>query len=158
MSGWKTVTVDENGAALPEGLFTPSEIRVDVRRDRVQVDDETAWSPGPGFPFPTVLSVEYGELQYRDVRLQVTRGPQDGVYVIAHWSRYPDPSSGVTADSRWMFGCGVRTGDATGRSAGVGAEAVSFLTTFVRSHGLPDPDDVGTARWLDLAVLEASLR
>lgn len=107
LSRWEVLAYDEDGLPLSDGLLTCDDIRVEIRRNWLYVDDETAWVPGGAFSFPTVLTVESGELQYRDVHIQATRGPQDGIYVVAHHVRYPDPTSGVAAESRWMFGCGV---------------------------------------------------
>jgi hypothetical protein len=107
LSQWETLAYDQDGHPLPEGLTSPEEIRVQIRRNWLYVDDPTAWVPGGGFAFPTVLTVQSGDLRYRDVHIQATRGPQDGIYVVAHSARYPDPTSGVSAEGRWMFGCGV---------------------------------------------------
>lgn len=134
LSNWDTLAVTEAGAA--DEITTSRGVSIQIYKNWLYLRDPQAWREGRGFIKPTVAEIRSGDLSYADLHVVATRGPQDGVYVVA-----------VEGSFAWqkqiLIGCGVygwhpRAGHGMPVSdpeawLGVSQESQAFLKGFAAS-------------------------
>lgn len=100
LSNWDTLSVNHLGESTCGDFESPKGVKVEIYKNWIYVHDEQGWSEG-GFTKPVVMQIQSGVVHYKDVEMGVFRGPQGGVFVIAH-SGYEH-----RGDFTGMIGCGV---------------------------------------------------
>lgn len=99
LSNWDTMAFNEKGQPS-NGIFTSKlGVRVEFYKNWLYVHDEKAWEDGGAFVRDTVMNVQLGDLQYKDVHITAVRGPQEGIFAVVY--------SGYGKDAVGMLGCGV---------------------------------------------------
>lgn len=119
LSNWDTMAFDHEGKSS-NGVFTsPSGVSVGFYKNWLYVRDPKGWTPG-SYTEPTVMQIESGVVQYKDVHISAFRGPQSGVYATVF--SYAEDYKSVTG----MIGCGVYGYDGGGEEGWVGVEEESI--------------------------------
>ena len=125
MGNWDTLAVNDRGEPVDGRFVSPLGVVVAVYKNWLYVEDEVAWRDGSGYTKPIVLRVDEGRLEYLDVVVLATRGPQDGVYTVV-WSRGPED------ELRAMLAVGCLGHDGWGAWTGVRPESINDWRCWLR--------------------------
>ena len=99
LSNWDTLSINELGESLNGIFVSPLGVEVSFYKNWLYVRDEKAWQDGGAFIQPTVMQIDSGNLQYKDVHVEAVRGPQNGVFALI--------TTGYGQDIKAVVGCGV---------------------------------------------------
>lgn len=95
LSNWDTLCVSLDGTPSDGTVQSRLGVSVSFYKNWLYVRDPVAWQEGGRFVHPTVMMIDRGALEYKDVTIYAERGPQEGVYAA------------VTTGTTGMVGCGV---------------------------------------------------
>jgi len=144
LGNWATLSVDETGKVTDGVLISPLGVEVSVYKNWLNVDDRAAPRRGQlDHDSPTVMRIDEGRLEYQDVKVIATRGPQDGIYAIV-WV----PSFRNQGRLLGMLAIGCEGYDAWNKWVGVCPESVRHWEDDLVKHEytrwqFPDLDPPG---------------
>jgi len=119
LGNWDTLSIDETGKVTDGVFISPLGVEVSVYKNWLNVDDRAApLRKKTAEGWPTVMRIDEGRLEYQDVRIIATRGPQDGIYAIVWISTY------TPGGMRGMLAIGCEGHDAWNHWSGVRPESV----------------------------------
>jgi len=126
LSNWDTLAVDLNGEPQAGSFVSPGGIEVSIYKNWIYIRDPKAWREGGSFVKDTIMAIDHGKIQYHDIEIRATRGPQGGVYVACWNVNYESEPT----DYVGMIGCGVYGFD-NEDWVGVQPESVEFLRKWI---------------------------
>lgn len=84
LANWDEFGMAENGELVRPCCGTEG-ASVHLYKNWLFVEDEQSWRRGGHrFAAPIVAKIDRGLVEYRDVTIEAWRGPQDGVFALAH--------------------------------------------------------------------------
>lgn len=125
LSNWDTLALDhENKPTSGSLMSTVSGVEVEIYKNWIYIHDEKAWQDGEAFSKPIVMSIECGEVRYKDICILAFRGPQSGIYVLVWVEGHAQVTVG-------MLGIGVYGYDDSNKWIGVLKSSLDWFKTEV---------------------------
>lgn len=103
LSNWDTAAIDLNGNPSNGVFISPKGVIVEFYKNWIYVRDKKAWTKNLGTSDHMVMTVNEGNLTYKDVNIIAKRGPQTGIYAavfVDSWATDDRKTIG-------MVGCSV---------------------------------------------------
>lgn len=123
LSNWDTLALDEKSKPTNGVITSPLGVEVEIYKNWLYIRDKKAWQKGGRYVEPTIATVQFGEMSYKDVQIHAVRGPKEGVYCVVE-----------AGEKDIMVGCGIYGFTGGGRWVGVCKKEVDFLRRWITSY------------------------
>ena len=139
LSNWDVVAWDEKGKPCEGVLHTPDGVIVEIYKNWVSVMDASAYDAWndehKAFIRPYIMNIDEGVLSYKNIRIFVKRGKQNGVYVVAIYHNVE------TDVIKAIYGVGCYGFDENDEYVGVKKETIEdfikWLKKLKEEYGIP---------------------
>lgn len=135
LSNWDTLAFDLSGKSTNGEFKSRLGVMVGIYKNWLYVYDEPGWDgtqqkygeQGLQYSRPVVAEIQYGHINYKDVKIDAIRGPQNGIYCVVQ-SGYSNLGT-----LQAMVGCGVY-GYKDHEFVGVQSGSFEFLKHYMSGH------------------------
>jgi hypothetical protein len=115
LSNWDSLSFTMHGPSLDSAVTNHENHTIEIYKNEVHISGPQAartkrWLRPPETPVQALGRIEYGELIIGQWHITAVRGPQAGVYVVAHsarWDSLVSDDGDRFHDKTLLVGCGV---------------------------------------------------